>query len=161
LQDRKDKEFGRSFQLGRIIGNFLFVIESTSVEMNDKKSFSFLLREHATLFGKGVLSTSTTDKGYWSAANRKELIRLEIEPDGLQRPSTSKLEDGDQESRERLQKRRAGREPLIGHATHGGQLGKSRMKSDTATLAAGYSSILGLNLRQLIRHQQGKILVLS
>jgi urea transporter len=27
----------------------------------------------------------------------------------------------------------------------------------TATLAAGYGSVLGFNLRQMIRHQQGKI----
>ena len=59
--------------------------------------------------------------------------------------------------RERLRDRRAGIEPLIGHAKHGGQLGRSRMKSDAATLAAGYGSILGFNLRQLIRHQAGKM----
>ena len=53
--------------------------------------------------------------------------------------------------------RLAGIEPLIGHAKHGGQLGKSRMKSDAATLAAGYGSNLGFNVRQLIRHQGGKI----
>jgi hypothetical protein len=31
------------------------------------------------------------------------------------------------------------------------------MKSDAATLAAGYGSVLGFNLRQLIRNQQGKV----
>ena len=30
-------------------------------------------------------------------------------------------------------------------------MGKSRMKSDAATLAAGYGSVLGFNMRQLIR----------
>lgn len=40
-------------------------------------------------------------------------------------------------SREQLHGRRAGIEPLIGHAKHGGQLGRSRMKSDLTTLAAG------------------------
>ena len=59
--------------------------------------------------------------------------------------------------KEQLRDRRAGIEPLIGHTKHGGQLGRSRMKSDQATLAAGYGSVLGMNLRQLIRHQQGKI----
>jgi hypothetical protein len=58
---------------------------------------------------------------------------------------------------EKLKDRRAGIEPLIGHAKHGGQLGKSRMKSDSATKAAAYGSILGLNLRQMIRHQAGKM----
>ena len=36
-------------------------------------------------------------------------------------------------------------------------MGKSRMKSDAATLAAGYGSVLSFNMRQLIRYQQGKI----
>ncbi len=47
-------------------------------------------------------------------------------------------------------------QPLIGYAKHGGQLGKSRMKYDETTLAAGYGSIGGFNLRQLIRHLMGK-----
>ena len=36
-------------------------------------------------------------------------------------------------------------------------MGKSRMKSDSATLAAGYSSVLGFNLRQIIRWKKGKM----
>ena len=36
----KDKEFGRVFQLGRIKGNFLYVLESTSLRMDDKQSFA-------------------------------------------------------------------------------------------------------------------------
>jgi transposase, IS5 family len=47
-------------------------------------------------------------------------------------------------------------EPLIGHATQGGQLGQSRMKTDDTTLAAGYAAIGGFNLRQLIHHLLGK-----
>ena len=56
----------------------------------------------------------------------------------------------------RLVNRRSGIEPLIGHAQQGGQLGQSRMKTDDATLAAGYGAIGGFNLRQLIRHLLGK-----
>jgi hypothetical protein len=52
--------------------------------------------------------------------------------------------------------RRAGIEPLIGHAKQGGQLRQSRMKTDETTLAAGYGAIGGFNLRQLIRHLLGK-----
>jgi transposase, IS5 family len=153
----KEFEFGRVFQLGRIKGNFLFVLESTSIEMNDKTSFIPLIEEHSKLFGKGILQTGATDKGYWSLKNLKTLLKLGISPEGLQKPSNVKLKYTDLEIQERLQNRRAGIEPLIGHAKHGGQLGKSRMKSDTATLAAGYGSILGFNLRQMIRHQQGKM----
>jgi transposase, IS5 family len=45
---------------------------------------------------------------------------------------------------------------LIGHAKHGGQLGRSRMKQDETTLAAGYSAVGSFNLRQLARHLLGK-----
>ena len=61
----KDKEFGRVFQLGRIKGNFLFVLESTSLRMDDKQSFIPMLAEHAALFGEGTLKSATGDKGYW------------------------------------------------------------------------------------------------
>jgi hypothetical protein len=66
------------------------------------------------------------------------------------------LSESDAETHARLVDRRAGIEPLIGHAKHGGQLGQSRMKTDATTLAAGYAAIGGFNLRQLIRHLLGK-----
>lgn len=40
-----------------------FVRASTSVAMNDKKSFIPLIEEHANLFGAGVLATAATDRG--------------------------------------------------------------------------------------------------
>lgn len=155
----KDKEFGRVYQLGRIKGNFLFALASTSLKMNDKTSFAPLLREHAALFGEGTLQSATADKGYWSAKNQKELTKKRVVESGLQRPSNVKATEGfpTLERQEELRDRRAGIEPMIGHTKHGGQLGRSRMKSDATTLAAGYSSVLGLNLRQLIRHQGGKM----
>jgi IS5 family transposase len=153
----KELEFGRVFQLGRIKGNFLFVLESQSVEMNDKQNFIPLLREHARLFGENALDTVATDKGYWSSKNRQELQRLGKRTEGLQKPATIKETAVDLDLQERLRNRRAGIEPLIGHVKHGGQIGRSRMKSDQATQGAAYGSVLGLNLRQLVRHQQGKM----
>lgn len=153
----KEFEFGRVFQLGRIKGNFLFVIESTSIEMNDKLSFIPLLMEHSKLFGDQIIGTIATDKGYWSTKNHQKLLELQVHGEGLQRPSKVKVNPNNLHLEEHLRNRRAGIEPLIGHAKKGGQLGKSRMKSDSATLAAGYGSVLGLNLRQMIRHQQGKL----
>lgn len=155
----KDKEFGRAFQLGRIKGNFLFVMECTSLKMNDKQSFPAMLAEHANLFGEGTLGSVATDKGYWSAKNQKAVNRQGIRDSGLQRPANVKSQIGmpSKEVQDMLRDRRAGIEPLIGHTKHGGQLGRSRMKSDSATLAAGYASVLGFNLRQLIRHQGGKM----
>ena len=155
----KDKEFGRVFQLGRIKGNFMLVMESTSLRMDDKQSFIPLLTEHATLFGEGTLKSVTGDKGYYSAKNQQAVTNRKIIENGLQRPNNIKNRSGmpNEESQMKLRDRRAGIEPLISHAKHGGQLGRSRMKSDAATLAAGYGSVSGLNLRQLIRHQGGKV----
>ena len=153
----KDKEFGRVFQLGRLAGNFMFVLKSTSIKMNDKESFISFLTEHQNIFGEGVLQTVATDKGYWTGANKNQLTELGITTAGMQKPSNLKQENNDPDLEEALHDRRAGIEPLIGHVKMGGQLGRSRMKSDAATLAAGYSSVLGFNLRQMIRCRQGKL----
>jgi hypothetical protein len=151
----KDKEFGRVFQIGRIKGNFLFALSSTSIRMNDKCSFVPLLEEHASIFGPGALKSVAADKGYFSMKNFLAVDKKGIAKNGLQKPRTSKVcHCLSAEDQKKLAHRRSGIEPLIGHAKHGWQLGKSRMKSDAATLAAGYGSILGLNLRQLIRHQE-------
>lgn len=155
----KENEFGRVFQLARIKGNFLYVLESTSLRMSDKHSLIPLLDEHQKLFGEGELNSISADKGYWSSKNLKAAAKRNIANIGLQTPSNIKNKKllPTKEIQDELRDRRAGIEPLIGHAKHGGQLGKSRMKSDAATLAAGYGSILGFNLRQLIRHQGGKM----
>lgn len=59
--------------------------------------------------------------------------------------------------RQLLHNRRAGIEPLIGHTKHGGQMGRSRMKSDETTKSAGYTAVLGFNLRQLARNLAGEV----
>ena len=125
--------------------------------MNDKKCFHQLLQEHIALFGEGALRTVAADKGYWSQKNAQFLKELKVTTSGLARPHTLKQINKDLHLKEDLHNRRSGIEPLIGHVKKGGQLKKSRMKSDTATLAAGYGSVLGFNLRQVIRYQQGKI----
>ena len=62
----KEKEFGRVFQLGRVKGNFLFVLKSKSVRMHDKNSLIPMLEEHTQLFGDSILELMAMDKGYWS-----------------------------------------------------------------------------------------------
>lgn len=109
------------------------------------------------IFGDGVLETVATDKGYWTSNNKQALKDLGVSTLGFQKPGKQKGEMIDLNLKQDLHNRRAGIEPLIGHIKRGGQLGKSRMKSDAATLAAGYSSVLGFNMRQLIRHSQGKM----
>ena len=151
----KGLQFGRAFQLGRIGGNFLLVGACTSIRMEDKASVRPMIAEHQRLFGTGVLTSAGTDKGYYSGANRKYLRSVEgLKEFCLQQPGLDPrtLSERDAETHARLVDRRAGIEPLIGHAKQGGQLGQSRMKTDDTTLAAGYAAIGGFNLRQLIRH---------
>jgi IS5 family transposase len=155
----KGLQFGRAFQLGRIEGNFLLAGWCSSIRMEDKTSLRPMIVEHQHLFGKGILKSLGTDKGYYSEVNRGYLRGLEgLEEFCLPQPGLD-LEDQSPNAtaiQARLLDRRSGIEPLIGHAKQGGQLGKSRMKKDESTLAASYASIGGFNLRQLIRHLLGK-----
>lgn len=146
----KEHEFGRVFQLGRMGGNFLLVAACDSVRMEDKTSLLPIVREHRSLFGDGQLKQVGTDKGYYTAKNIKELESAGINADGVQRPSTAKRQLSPDVVKP-LRNRRAGIEPLIQHAKLFG-LGQSKMKSDAATLASGYQSVLGFNLRQMERH---------
>jgi hypothetical protein len=90
------------------------------------------------------------DKGYYSNKNVKAVEALSINAEGLQRPSNVKYAPPEERVQE-LRNRRAGIEPLIQHAKSFG-LGKSKMKSDLATLASGYRAVMGFNLHQLLRH---------
>ena len=145
----KDCEFGRVFQVGRIVGNFLVAYTSHSLRMVDKESLIPIIEEHQQLFGQGVLESVTTDKGYYSHANVQYVKEQIGNADGLQRPANIKNQVVVPQKQE-LFNRRAGVEPLIGHAKQYG-LGKSKMKSDRATLALGYRSVTGFNLHQLMR----------
>jgi transposase, IS5 family len=151
--------FGRVFQLGRMGGNFLLVGACPSLRMEDKASVRPLITEHQRLCGPDTLTSFGTDKGYDSGANCTYLQSMEgLEECCLQQPGleTSRLAESDMETLTRLANRRAGIEPWLGQAKQGGQLGQSRMKTDETTLAAGYGSIGGFNLRQLIRHLLSK-----
>jgi transposase, IS5 family len=155
----KRLHFGRAFQLGRIGGNFLIVGACTSLRMEDPASVRPMVAEHQPLFGAGALHSFGADKGYYSGANAKYLRSVDgLTELGLQQPGLApdELSAREGETAARLANRRAGIEPLSGHAKHGGQLGQSRMKHDETTLAVGYASIGGFNLRQLLRHLLGK-----
>jgi IS5 family transposase len=156
----KKKRYGRAYQLGRITGNFVIVGECTSLHMPDAASLPAMIAEHETLFGKNTLNSVSTDKGYYALSNQQLLEDKGLTEIGLPRPqrtlnATPNKTPG--EVQEKLHNRRAGIEPLIGHIKHGGQLGRSRMKSDRTTLATGYAAVLGFNLRQLKRYAIGKI----
>ena len=156
----KGLQFGRNFQLGRIGGNFVITTSCTSVRMEDKESMVPLIKEHQAIFGLGVLESYGADKGFHTSKNQAYLNQLKgLLESALQRPGISFngcLFKEEEENYLRLSDRRSGIEPVIGHIKHGGQLGKSKMKSDQSTLAAGYRSIVGYNLRCLKRHLIGK-----
>ena len=149
----KDKEFGRVFQLGRIGGNFLIPYLCTSLRMNDKECLPQVIVEHCAVFDEMPLDSVTTDKGYYSQANIKFVEAMAGSADGVQRPVNVKNQV-EAPRKEELFNRRAGVEPLIGHAKKFG-LGKSKMKSDQATLASGYRSVTGFNLHQLVKKLEG------
>lgn len=145
----KENEFGRVFQLGRIGGNFLIPFTCTDVRMDDKQSLLPAIAEHAEIFGADILKAVGTDKGYYSAANIRKVQQAGINADGIQRPCQVK-DQPPEEIVHPLRNRRAGIEPLIGHAKAFG-LGRSKMKSDQTTLASGYRAGMGFNLHQLLR----------
>ena len=142
----KKYEFGRVFQLARIGGNFAFMGSCPTVRNEDKRAMPLLREEYGAVFGEDSLNSATHDRGYYSRINQQACQSLGEFHFGYQ------WEDEDPEDFERLRDRRAGVEPVIGHIKRGGQLGKSRMKTDTATLAAGYGAGVGFNLRQLARN---------
>lgn len=148
----KDREFGRVYQLGRIGGNFLMVLPATSIRQEDKQSLIPMLKEHQAVFGEGVLKSMGTDKGYFTKANIEEALKI-VKEVGIQIPGNVKLQ---RPISQELKDRRAGIEPLIGHAKRFG-LAKSKAKSDTTTLASGYRSVLAFNLHQMTRYLSGKV----
>jgi IS5 family transposase len=121
--------------------------------MVDKKCVEAAITEHITIFGLDQLASLAADKGYYSHANVRKAVSKGVKEVGIQCPGRVKTDQSEQniQDAKRLRDRRAGIEPLIGHAKKFG-LGRSRMKSDTTTLASGYRSILGFNLRQLERN---------
>ena len=127
--------------------------------MPDKTSLPLIMKEHEKTFDCEKINSVATDKGYYSKKNEKLLAKKGVSEIGIQRPHNIKKPLQKPLSQARageLINRRSGIEPLIGHIKHGGQLGRSRMKSDKTIEASGYTSVLGFNMRQLIRHQNKK-----
>lgn len=151
----KEREFGRTFQLGRIGGNFLIPFTCSDVRMVDKHNLIPSIEEHKEIFGGNILKSIGCDKGYFSYANVLSVEKMGINGDGIQRPGNIKSSLSEDVTQP-LRHRRAGIEPLIGHAKIFG-LGKSRMKSDNTTLASGYRSIMGFNLHQIKRKMEMKM----
>ena len=155
----KKYQFGRIFQLGRVKGNFLFAGKSEIPNQSDKKSIGLMLETHSQTFADKRIISAATDKGYYSVHNENLMDTHGIKEIGIQRPTSVKRPKAcllPYYREQELIDRRAGIEPLIGHAKHGGQMGRSRMKSDETIEASGFASILGFNLRQMKRYAIGK-----
>ena len=118
--------------------------------MDDTQSLLPAIADHAQIFGADILEAVGTDTGYYSAANIRKVQQAGINADGIQRPVNIK-EHPPEEIVRPLRNRRAGIEPLIGHAKAFG-LGRSKMKSDQTTLVSGYRAVMGFNLHQFLRH---------
>ena len=54
----------------------MFVLEPTSIRMNDKLSLVPLLNEHQALFGEGILKSVSADKGYKKFTSLREGERV-------------------------------------------------------------------------------------
>jgi transposase, IS5 family len=120
----KKYQFGRCFQLGRIKGNFFFVPQCTSIQMDDKTSLPCIIECHENIFDNVRINSVTTDKGYYSEKNKKFLVEKGINEIGIQRPHNIKKPLTKLMTKEReveLVNRRSGIEPLIGHIKQGGQ----------------------------------------
>ncbi|MFO2971141.1 transposase [Legionella pneumophila serogroup 10] len=151
----KGVEFGRQFQIGRVGGNFVYSIPNDSIRMPDAASLKKMVVQHINLF-QAPIDSIGTDKGYYSKENEKLALDFGVKAVAIQRPNR-KLNDApvnpiSQEQLEALENRRAGIEPIIGHLKKYWQMGRSRMKSDQTTESSGYASMLGFNLRQMIRY---------
>ena len=160
----KGIEFGRQFQLGRVGGNFVYSIPNDSIRMPDAASLKKMVVQHIELFQTSIESIGT-DKGYYSKDNEKLALDFGVKAVAIQKPNR-KLNDApdnpiSQEQLEALENRRGGIEPIIGHLKRYWQMGRARMKSDQTTESSGYASMLGFNLRQMIRYLTGQAVVIS
>lgn len=164
----KQIQYGRHYQIARVKGNFAYVGPCVDLQMSDAQSIKLMVTEHGRIFDSAYRAEDSTsvniksiafDRGYHSHQNKEFLESCHIQEIYLpkRRRYDWEIPDLDKETEVKLHNRRAGIEAIIGHIKHGGQLRRSRMKSDNTTLSAGYSAILGFNLRQLRRYATGKV----
>ena len=132
--------------------------------MPDAASLKKMVVQHIELFQTPVESIGT-DKGYYSKDNEKLALDFGVKAVAIQRPNRKLNNAPDnpisQEQLEALENRRAGIEPIIGHLKRHWQMGRSRMKSDRTTESSGYASMLGFNLRQMIRYLTGEAVMIT
>lgn len=147
-------KYGRQWQVGRIGGNFLIVGESNRARSPDQEAVSSMIELHEELFGSNTLKSFVTDRGYYSKKNFALLSTIKDDnPDFIFHLPAQGVKDYQLSEQDHLlHNRRSGVEALIGQTKAGGQLGRSRAKTDLGFKNSGYNSVLGFNLRQFTRY---------
>lgn len=145
----KTNEFGRKWFVAKLKGNYAFGFSpKENVRLEDSESLEMGLKQFKEIFDSAPTSV-TGDQGFWSDSNIVSCLEAEVEEIGIHpRGNVNWLVDD--EDIERLRNRRASTEGIIGHVKMRG-MGKSKMKSDNATLLEGQRSILSLNLSRFTK----------
>lgn len=149
----KLNEFGRKWFVGKLRGNYAFGFSPMDdVRLEDSESMEMGLKHFNQIFNSSPESV-TGDQGFWSDNNIVACLVSEVREIGIHpRGKLSWLVNDDEI--ERLKNRRASTEGIIGHVKMRG-MGKSKMKSDEATLLEGQRSILSLNLSRFTKDLAG------
>lgn len=145
----KLNEFGRKWFVSKIAGNYAFGFSpENDIRLEDSESLQTGLEQFAHIFNAAPDSVAT-DQGFWSENNIVACLESEVKEMGIHpRGKLNWLVDD--EDIERLKNRRASTEGIIAHLKMRG-MGKSKMKSDGATLLEGQRAIFSLNLSRLTR----------
>jgi transposase len=145
----KLNEFGRKWFVGKVYGNYAFGFSpKEDIRLEDANSMGIALKQFKDIFDSAPDSVAG-DQGFWSVDNINDCKKFEVKENGIN-PRGQKEWLVEKSEIERLRNRRASVEGIIGHAKMRG-MGKSKMKSDDATLLEGQRSILSLNLSRFTK----------
>ena len=145
----KLNEFGRKWFIAKIKGNYAFGFSSKdNIRLEDSESLDIGLAQFNEIFNS-LPDSVTGDQGFWSNSNIVACLESEIKEIGIHPRGNLNWLVNDEDI-ERLRNRRASTEGIIGHVKMRG-MGKSKMKSDEATLLEGQRAILSLNLSRFTK----------
>lgn len=145
----KLNEFGRMWFVAKLIGNYAFGFSpKEEVRLHDAEAFEVGLEQFQDIFGCSPTSVAG-DQGFWSDNNIAACLSKGVEEIGIHPRGNLNWLVNDEDIT-RLRNRRASTEGIIGHVKMRG-MGKSKMKSDMATLLEGQRAVLSLNLARFTK----------
>lgn len=145
----KLNEFGRKWFVGKLSGNYAFGFSpKDEIRLEDSESMEIGLNHFQEIFNSSPSSVAG-DQGFWSDSNVGSCFSYEVEEIGIHPRGKMNWLVNDEDIL-RLRNRRASTEGIIGHLKMRG-MGKSKMKSDKATLLEGQRSVLSLNLSRFTK----------